>query len=157
MAPLRAAPFWFHWYERGAVPVALTLNVAVAGAVTVWLCGWTLIEGVTAGDAGGGELPPQPPHPNATKAMTQINEKIRAARLLKASWLDRPPPSLLANFQQAGNGYPTETRRVLFGMALATVAVGRVMVHCVGLYGSQRASLTNLRFKSLSWSCRGRR
>jgi len=79
VAPLMAAPFWFHWYERGAVPLALTLNVAVAGAVTVWLCGWALIEGVTAGDAGGGELPPQPPHPKATNAMTQINEKIRAA------------------------------------------------------------------------------
>lgn len=45
MAPLMDAPFLYHWYERELVPVALTENVAVAGAVTVWLCGWVLNAG----------------------------------------------------------------------------------------------------------------
>jgi hypothetical protein len=45
VAPLMTPPFLFHSYKRGAVPVPVTLNVAVAGAVTVWLGGWVLIEG----------------------------------------------------------------------------------------------------------------
>ena len=44
---MTVAPFFFHLYERGVVPVADTLNVAVAGAVTVWFCGWEVIEGGT--------------------------------------------------------------------------------------------------------------
>jgi hypothetical protein len=41
-------PFFFHWYVRGAVPVAPTVKVAVWPAVTVWLAGCDVIEGATA-------------------------------------------------------------------------------------------------------------
>jgi hypothetical protein len=34
-----AVLFMYHWYARGAVPVALTVNVAVWPAVTVRLVG----------------------------------------------------------------------------------------------------------------------
>jgi hypothetical protein len=70
VAPLTGVPFLFHWYDRGVVPVAVTLNVAVAGAVTVWLCGWALIEGATTG-GGGEELPPHP-QPKAAKTIRKI-------------------------------------------------------------------------------------
>ena len=69
VAPATAAPFLLHWYERGAVPVAVTLNVAVAGAATAWFCGWEVVDGAKTG--GGDELLPQPPQPPATKTVTQ--------------------------------------------------------------------------------------
>jgi hypothetical protein len=40
-----AAPFLLHWYDRDPGPDAVTLNVAVAGAVTVWLWGCVVIAG----------------------------------------------------------------------------------------------------------------
>jgi hypothetical protein len=43
-----AAPFLYHWYEREPIPAAVTLNVAVAGAVTVWFCGWAVIDAACA-------------------------------------------------------------------------------------------------------------
>src|ERR1700687_3210595 len=52
VAPATAAPFLLHWYERGAVPVAVTLNVAVAGAATAWFCGWGGIDGGETGRGG---------------------------------------------------------------------------------------------------------
>jgi hypothetical protein len=46
-APLIAAPFLLHWYDMGAVPVAVTANEAVFPAITVWLAGWVVIAGAT--------------------------------------------------------------------------------------------------------------
>jgi hypothetical protein len=45
VAPLIAAPFRNHWYINVPEPEATTLNVAVAGAVTVWLTGCARIVG----------------------------------------------------------------------------------------------------------------
>jgi hypothetical protein len=39
VAPLMTEPFFFHSYVRGAVPVAVTLNVAVCPAATVLFAG----------------------------------------------------------------------------------------------------------------------
>jgi hypothetical protein len=36
---------WYHWYDSGAVPLAVTLSVALCPLPMVWLCGWTLIAG----------------------------------------------------------------------------------------------------------------
>ena len=47
-APLITEPFFFQTYVRGAVPVAVTLNVADCPAVTVVLAGCAVIEGATA-------------------------------------------------------------------------------------------------------------
>ena len=43
-----AAPFFCHWYVRGDVPFAATVNVAVCPAVTVVLAGCALKVGTTA-------------------------------------------------------------------------------------------------------------
>src|SRR5260370_18540811 len=43
-------PFFCHWYVSGAVPAAVTVNVAVCPAVTVWFAGWVVIVGA-AGSA----------------------------------------------------------------------------------------------------------
>jgi hypothetical protein len=40
-----ATPPMYHWYARGAVPVAVTLKVAVCPTVTVWLAGGVVITG----------------------------------------------------------------------------------------------------------------
>src|SRR5579863_8269453 len=40
VAPLMAAPPFFHWYFSAPVPAATTENVAVCPALTVWLAGW---------------------------------------------------------------------------------------------------------------------
>jgi len=42
VAPVRFAPFFIHWYAR-LEPVATTLKVAVAGAVTVRDVGWVVM------------------------------------------------------------------------------------------------------------------
>ena len=47
VAPLMAVPFFFHWYVRVPVPVAVTLKVAVCPTATVLLAGWEVIEGAT--------------------------------------------------------------------------------------------------------------
>src|ERR1700691_3935897 len=49
VAPLMTAPFFFHSYVRGAVPAAVTLNIAVCPAVRVRLAGCAVMEGATAG------------------------------------------------------------------------------------------------------------
>jgi hypothetical protein len=57
-----AAPPFCHWYDNGAVPVAVTVNAAVLPTVTVWFAGWAVITGAVA--AGGvlvGLSPPDPP------------------------------------------------------------------------------------------------
>ena len=36
---------WYHWYESGAVPVAVTDRVAAIPLQTVALCGCDVIEG----------------------------------------------------------------------------------------------------------------
>jgi len=41
------APFFCHWYASGAVPVAVTVNVAVCPAVTAWFTGCVEIAGAT--------------------------------------------------------------------------------------------------------------
>jgi hypothetical protein len=72
-----AVPFLLRWYERGAVPVTVTLNVAVAGAVTAWLCGWALTVG-----GGGGVLEDPLPHPareTAKKYVRPTTERLRVA------------------------------------------------------------------------------
>ena len=51
VAPLIAAPFFFHWYVIGAVPVAATLNVAVCPAVIFALAGCEEIVGATGSGA----------------------------------------------------------------------------------------------------------
>ena len=38
--PLIALPPKYHWYARGAVPVAATVKVAVPPTGTVWFAGW---------------------------------------------------------------------------------------------------------------------
>ena len=45
VAPLMVTPPSYHWYVRGAVPVAVTLKVAVCPTVTVWLAGGVVITG----------------------------------------------------------------------------------------------------------------
>ena len=40
-------PFFCHWYVSSAVPAAVTVNVAVCPAVTVWFAGWVVIVGAT--------------------------------------------------------------------------------------------------------------
>ncbi len=49
-----AAPFLFHWYDSGAVPVAVTENVAVWPTDTDWPTGCPIIEG--AESLGGFEV-----------------------------------------------------------------------------------------------------
>jgi hypothetical protein len=48
VAPEIAAPFFFHWYVMGAVPVAAILNVAVCPAVIFAFAGCVEIVGATA-------------------------------------------------------------------------------------------------------------
>ena len=48
VAPLIAAPFFCHWYVKGCVPEAATVNVAVCPAITVALAGWLVTLGGTA-------------------------------------------------------------------------------------------------------------
>src|SRR5258705_3241556 len=40
-------PFFCHWQASGAVPAAVTVNVAVCPAVTVWFAGCVVIVGAT--------------------------------------------------------------------------------------------------------------
>jgi hypothetical protein len=47
VAPPMAVPFLLHWYVRGAVPLAATVNEAVFPAITVWLAGCVVIAGAT--------------------------------------------------------------------------------------------------------------
>jgi len=47
IAPPIAAPFFFHWYVMGVVPVAATLNVAVWPALIFALAGCDEIVGAT--------------------------------------------------------------------------------------------------------------
>ena len=47
VAPLIAAPFFFHWYVRVAVPVAVTAKLAVCPAVTLLLAGCPVMDGAT--------------------------------------------------------------------------------------------------------------
>ena len=73
-----AVPFSFHWYDSGAVPVAVTLNVAVDGAVTVWFCGCVVIEGATdegVVEEAVEELPP-PPQLGSTRHANDDNREI---------------------------------------------------------------------------------
>ena len=55
VAPLIGLPFSFHWYVSGVVPLAATLKVAVAGAVTLWLLGCVVIDGAVLEGVGEGE------------------------------------------------------------------------------------------------------
>jgi len=78
---------------KGEVPVAATLKVAVAGAVTVWLCGCAVIVGGTTfgeGFVGGvvevGEL--EPPHPQALTSSSEIAVKKTAERIRSKNLLD---------------------------------------------------------------------
>jgi hypothetical protein len=45
VAPLIATPPLNHWYVRVALPVAVTLKVAVCPTATVWFAGWVMIRG----------------------------------------------------------------------------------------------------------------
>jgi hypothetical protein len=45
VAPKMAVPFLYHWYVRGAVPLAVTLKDAVCPTVTVMLAGGVVIVG----------------------------------------------------------------------------------------------------------------
>jgi hypothetical protein len=51
--------FMYHWYASGAVPVALTVKVAVWPVVTVRLVGWEEIVGAVGGVFPPPELEPQ--------------------------------------------------------------------------------------------------
>ena len=43
----------YHWYVKGAVPLAATLSDALCPDATVWLCGGVVTAGATtAGGAG---------------------------------------------------------------------------------------------------------
>jgi hypothetical protein len=66
-----AVVFMNHWYDRGAVPVALTVNVAVWPVVTVRLVGWEEIAGAVGGVFPPLELEPQPQtHPATARRST---------------------------------------------------------------------------------------
>ena len=71
VAPVMSELFFRHWYASGAVPVAVTENVAVAPVFTVWLAGWVVIAGRVAagvvGVAGALDFPLSPP-PQAENA-----------------------------------------------------------------------------------------
>jgi hypothetical protein len=54
VAPLSIAPFFFHWYVIGEVPVAATLNVAALPATMLTLAGCVEIAGATTVGGGGG-------------------------------------------------------------------------------------------------------
>ena len=43
-----AVPFFFHWYVKVAVPVAVTLKVAVWPAYTEIFCGWAVMAGAAS-------------------------------------------------------------------------------------------------------------
>jgi hypothetical protein len=47
VAPLMAVPFLLHWYVKGDVPDAATVNDAVFPAITDWLAGCVVIVGAT--------------------------------------------------------------------------------------------------------------
>jgi len=53
VAPPIAIAFFIHWYVIGAVPAAITVNVAVCPAVTVLLEGCVVIVGATAAPVPG--------------------------------------------------------------------------------------------------------
>jgi hypothetical protein len=97
--------FMNHWYARGAVPVALTTNVAVCPAVTVRLVGWEEI----AGAAGGGfpllELEPQPPrHASTAKRSTgncKLALNLKAASAKQSDSDDRSRPRKIPLHQPA--------------------------------------------------------
>jgi hypothetical protein len=61
---------------EAAVPVALTVNVAVCPAVTLWAVGCAVMAGAMAG-AGSGSLDPPPPHASTKPIMArQTQERI---------------------------------------------------------------------------------
>ena len=68
VAPLIAAPFFFHWYVIGAVPVAATLNVAVCPAAIFALAGCVEIVGATA----LGDVDPLPVPLSATEVVEPL-------------------------------------------------------------------------------------
>ena len=45
MAPLMLAPPFFHWYDSGSVPDAVTPNVAVLPTTTCWSPGCDVMDG----------------------------------------------------------------------------------------------------------------
>lgn len=93
VAPLMAAPFLRHWYVKGAVPVAVTENVAALPTVTDWLAGCAVMAGlVTAGGGVGGgfgvvplPLPPLSPPPQPTNTI-QKKPRNNADRNRDQSW-----------------------------------------------------------------------
>ena len=75
VAPLIAAPFFFHRYVMGAVPVAATLNVAVCPAVIFALAGCEEIVGAT----GPVDVWPVPVPLRATEIverLARVNSKV---------------------------------------------------------------------------------
>ena len=48
-----------HWYDKGAAPAALTLNVAALPTTTLWSAGWVRTVGTLSGGGGASALPPQ--------------------------------------------------------------------------------------------------
>ena len=60
VAPVIAAPPLLHWYENGAVPLAVTVNVAASPTDRNRSAGWVVIEGA-AGTAGVELSVPPPP------------------------------------------------------------------------------------------------
>jgi hypothetical protein len=60
IAPLSIAPFFFHWYVIGEVPVAATLKVAVFPAAMVTLAGCVDIAGAMTVGGGGVTALPDP-------------------------------------------------------------------------------------------------
>src|SRR5713101_3842801 len=50
-SPASSALFKRHWYDKGAVPLATTVKLAFAPALTVWL---PVMETMAGGPGGGG-------------------------------------------------------------------------------------------------------
>jgi len=63
--------FFCHWYASGAVPVAVTENVAVWPAVTLWFAGWVENPGAVAFVDVDCFVVPRQPH-NTSERATRI-------------------------------------------------------------------------------------
>ena len=90
-----ATPFFFHWWVKGPVPLAVTENVAVCPAVTVWFAGCNVTIGATRAEVFAPETNPE--HPVVVSATT--TNKIKPQRFIV---------SLSRNFPRCEVGWDEE-------------------------------------------------
>ena len=107
VAPDMFVPFFCHWKAGAGVPVATTLKVAVAPAVTVLFAGWVVM-------AGGTWLKAQ---------LTAALKRVVPVAFVTALWFRKNPTrraGALMPTMVAPEGYPKMTRFVASVVRAAT-------------------------------------